>query len=726
MPKERILIVDDEKNIVSSLTGILLDEGYEVIVTGDGVEALEIIQADPPDLVLLDIWLPGMDGIEVLKTVKDYHPEIAVLIMSGHGTIDTAVKATKLGAQDFIEKPFSLERITRSLEEVLNNKRSPSKVEEKPAPSPKELPLCFESMVEVKKAVKAFSKNMKPVLLNGENGTGKEFIAQAIHSQSRKSDRSFVKINCSFRQAWAIHSQLFKRTEKKLKNSATQVGEEKVVYLSNIESLSKGMQEKLAEALQPSGSADSSLKLIPIRIFASSTKNLATLSAKGQFHPALLNVFKDSTLFIPPLRDYTVSIRALVKDYLEEIRQTQKTSVPEIGEDALAALCRYTWPENVKELRSVLNKLLLTSANQEKITAQDLPSEIWQPQIEIRNIDEAGSLQEAELVWEKHFIIHHLKRNNWDIDKTCKVLKTGKKQLKEKIAHHSIEIPDPGKNNNGTRHPQRTLKRSVVLCGSSLHSGIKTGLILQPMPPGSGIIFGEISTGKTIPARLENVQSTDYSTRLQKDRVSVGTIEHIMAVLHMYRITNLLIKIGDEAPVMDGSAKDFCDLIEDGEFEDQEGFYEEIVIDKKYTFGNKDQGEPYISIEPSNNFCVSYHMEYPEPIGIQDYTYEFKGNESFKKEIAPARTFGFMEEVAQLTKMGYASGGKLDNFILLGDKKVLNTELRFKDEFPRHKILDILGDFYLLGKPIRGRIKAYKSGHTQNIGLLQYIRDSLV
>ena len=730
MPKERILIVDDEKNIASSLTGILSDEGYEVIETGDGVEALEIIQADPPDLVLLDIWLPGMDGIEVLKTVKAYHPEIEVLIMSGHGTIDTAVKATKLGAQDFIEKPFSLERIIQSIEEVLNKKRSSSKVEEKPARSPKELPLCFESMVEVKKAVKAFSKNMKPVLLNGENGTGKEFIAQAIHRQSRKSDRSFVKINCSFRQAWAMHSQLFKHTEKELKNSGAsrQVGEEKVVYLSNIESLSKGMQEKLAEALQPNGSqsADSNLELIPIRIFASSTKNLATLSAKGQFHPALLNAFKDSTIFVSPLRDYVVSIPALAKDYMEEIRQTQKISVPEIGEDALAALCRYTWPGNMRELRYVLNKLILTGTNQEKITSQDLPSEIWQPQIEIRNIDEAGSLQETELVWEKHFIIHHLKRNNWDIDKTCKVLKTVKKQLKEKIEHHSIEIPDPGKNNNGTRHPQRTLKRSVVLCGSSLHSGIKTGLILQPMPPGSGIIFGDISTGKTIPARLENVQSTDYSTRLQKDRVSVGTIEHIMAVLHMYRITNLLIKIGDEAPVMDGSAKDFCDLIEDGELEDQEGFYEEIVIDKKYTFGNKDQGGPYISIEPSDNFCVSYHMEYPEPIGIQDYTYEFKGNESFKKEIAPARTFGFMEEVAQLTKMGYASGGKLDNFILLGDKKVLNTELRFKDEFPRHKILDILGDFYLLGKPIRGRIKAYKSGHTQNIGLLQHIRDSLL
>jgi UDP-3-O-acyl N-acetylglucosamine deacetylase len=724
LPKERILIVDDEKNIVSSLTGILTDEGYEVSMTGDGLEALEIIQTDPPDLILLDIWLPGMDGIEVLKTVKTYHPEIEVLIMSGHGTIETAVKATKLGAQDFIEKPFSLDRITQSIAEVLKNKHASSRAEDKSPHPSKELPLCFESMVEVKKAVKAFSKNMKPVLLTGESGTGKEFIAQAIHRQSRKSDRSFVKINCSFRQARSIHSLLFKRAEKT--GTPNKVGEEKVIYLSNIESLSKGLQEKLTEALQTNGSQqDDTLKMIPIRVFASSTKDLEALAAKGQFHPALLEAFKDSTLFIPPLRNYAASIPELAKDYLEEIRQTQNTSVSEIGEDAVAALCRYAWPGNVKELRSVLRKSILTGVNQKVITAQDLPSEIWQPQIENNYINEAGSLKEAELVWEKRFIIHHLKQNNWDIDTTSKALKTEKKQLKEKIVLHAIELPDASKSDNRTRHFQRTLKRSVVLCGSGLHSGIKTGLILQPLPPGSGIIFGDISTGKTIPAHLENVQSTDYATRLQKDRVSVGTIEHIMAVLHMYRITNLLIKIGDEAPVMDGSAKDFCNLIEDGEFEEQDDFYEEIIIDKKYTFGNEEQGKSFISIEPSDNFSVSYHMEYPEPIGIQDYTYEFTGDESFKKEIAPARTFGFMEEMAQLTKMGYASGGKLDNFILLGDKKVLNTQLRFKDEFPRHKILDIIGDLYLLGKPIRGHIKAYKSGHTQNIGLLKLIRDGL-
>jgi UDP-3-O-acyl N-acetylglucosamine deacetylase len=724
LPKERILIVDDEKNIVSSLTGILSDEGYEVSMTDDGVEALEIIQKDPPDLVLLDIWLPGMDGIEVLKTLKTYNPGVKVLIMSGHGTIDTAVKATKLGAQDFIEKPFSLDRITESVENALHAENSIPLVETKPSQDLKELPVCFESMVEVKKGIKAFSKNMEPVLLLGETGTGKESVAQTIHAQSRKGDRPFIKLNCLFRQKQAIQSQLFKRKDKGNKVHST--SGEKVVYLSNIESLSKGLQEKLAEALQNTSLPDTNFEFLPVRLFVSSSKNLDDLVAKGQFHQGLLDVFKGTRLLISPLRNHTASISLIAKDYLEEARH--HTFIPEIDEAVLTAFCGYSWPGNIKELHSVLEKLIRTCTNQQTISVQDLPPEIWKPQnqIDITTLNEAGSLQEAESIWEKHFILHHLKRNNWDIDETCKILKTSKNQFQEKLKYHSIEMPGNDTAPSQKRYPQRTLKRSVVLCGSSLHSGIKTGLILQPMPPGSGIIFGDIASGKTIPAKLENVKSTDYSTCLKKGVNSVGTIEHIMATLHMYRVTNLLIKIGDEAPVMDGSAKDFCELLEDGEFEDQDDFYEEIVVDKSYSFGDKEKGEPYISIEPSDKFSVSYHMEYPEPIGVQDFTYEFDGDESFKKEIAPARTFGFMEEVAQLTKMGYASGGKLDNFILLGDKKVINTKLRFKDEFARHKILDILGDFYLLGKPIRGKIKAHKSGHTQNVGLLKKVRESLI
>ena len=154
MAKERILIVDDEKNIVSSLTSILSDEGYEVSMAGDGIEALELIQKDPPDLVILDIWLPGMDGIEVLKTLKSYNLGVEVLIMSGHGTIDTAIKATKLGAQDFIEKPFSLDRITESIKNILQEKKLSKFTETRSLKVLNELPVCFESILEVKKGIK--------------------------------------------------------------------------------------------------------------------------------------------------------------------------------------------------------------------------------------------------------------------------------------------------------------------------------------------------------------------------------------------------------------------------------------------------------------------------------------------------------------------------------------------------------------------------------------------
>jgi DNA-binding NtrC family response regulator len=514
LPKERILIVDDEKNIVSSLTGILSDEGYEVSITDDGIEALEIIQKDPPDLVLLDIWLPGMDGIEVLKTLKTYNPGVKVLIMSGHGTIDTAVKATKLGAQDFIEKPFSLDRITESVKNALHAENSIPLAVIKPSQTSKELPVCFESMVDVKKGIKAFSNNMKPVLILGETGTGKESVAQTIHAQSRKGDRPFIKLNCLFRQKQAIQSQLFKRKDRD--NKTHSASGKKAVYLSNIESLSNGLQEKLAEALKNTNLPDASFEFLPVRLFISSSKNLDELAAKGQFHQGLLDFFKETSLLIPPLRNHTASIPLIAKDYLEETRS--HTFIPEIKEEVLTALCDYNWPGNIKELHGVLGKLMQTCSNQQNISVQDLPPEIWKPQnqIDITTLNEVGSLQEAESISEKHTILHHLKRNSWDINKTCKVLKISRKKFQEKLKHHSIKMQENETNHSQTRYPQRTLKRSVVLCGSSLHSGIKTGLILQPMPAGSGIIFGDIASGKTIPAQLENVQSTDYSTCLKK------------------------------------------------------------------------------------------------------------------------------------------------------------------------------------------------------------------
>ncbi|HIB44242.1 MAG TPA: sigma-54-dependent Fis family transcriptional regulator, partial [Nitrospina sp.] len=180
MPRERILVVDDETNIVSSLKEILSDEGYDVSVTEDGLNALDMIQSDPPDLLLLDVWLPGMDGIEVLKTVKTYHPEIEVLVMSGHGTIDTAVKATKLGAFDFIEKPFSMDSLTQSVKSALGLKKNRPLKKSNPAL------LGFAALIETQKAIKTHSQSNSALLFLGEIGTGKEYIAQEIHQRSSK------------------------------------------------------------------------------------------------------------------------------------------------------------------------------------------------------------------------------------------------------------------------------------------------------------------------------------------------------------------------------------------------------------------------------------------------------------------------------------------------------------------------------------------------------------
>jgi two-component system nitrogen regulation response regulator NtrX len=671
LAKERVLIVDDEKNIVSSLQEILNDEGYEIVTAEDGLDALEIVQSEPPDLVLLDIWIPGMDGIEVLQAIKTYHPEIEVLVMSGHGTIDTAVKATKLGAYDFIEKPFSMDQLVLSVEKALKQRKGRMNGVCGQGSAQHELPHCFEMMVEVKKAVTQASKTNAPILLQGEVGTGKEYVAQAIHHKSKKSNFPLHKINCALRSMPKIEIELFAhQDEKSPQKKSTRGGAgKKAVYLKNIESMSEDLQVKLASALK-SPSPGKLEGFVPDRIFASSTKDLEALVKQGAFHAGLYEDLKTNVVNVPPLRDNRALIPTLVDEYFENLENKGKVVCKNFNEETMRALCEYDWPENFKELRAALDQIARTIHPNEEITMKDI----------------------AALI------------------KTQPTLLSKSKTSKDGNGNHPL---------------QRTLKHSVVLCGRGLHSGIKTGLIMQPLPPGSGIIFGDISSGSTIPAKVENVQSTEYATSLRKGYASVSTIEHIMATLHMYRVHNLLIKIGDEAPVMDGSAKDFCQLIEDGDFEEQDEPYEELVIDKTYTFGPKEEGGAHISIEPYDGFKVSYHMEYPAPIGIMEHTFEFKGAESFKEEIAPARTFGFVKDVAMLNKMGFGVGGKLDNFILLGDEKVLNTTLRYENEFARHKILDILGDFYLLGKPIRGYIKAHKSGHTLNIGLLKAIKEDL-
>jgi UDP-3-O-acyl N-acetylglucosamine deacetylase len=428
MPK-LVMIVDDEPGILTTLAGVLGDEGYDTLSTGSGEEALALYRERRPDVVLLDIWLPDRDGLETLQALRDLDPAAAVVMMSGHGTAATAAKAIKMGALDYVEKPLSY-------------------------------------------------------------GQAVDAVAGAV----------------AFRAAVASDAAL---------------------------------RESLG---RPAARSEAERPLNP-----------------------------------PPL----------------------------------------------------------------------LP-----------------------------------------------LLATG-------------------------REPQRTLRVSTVLYGLGLHSGSRTGMALQPLPPDTGVHFVTLPTNTYIPGHVDAVADTDYATTLSRDEASIRTVEHLLSALHARGVTNLLIKVHGEIPVLDGSALEFCNVLDEIGVEDQDSPRRELVIDRRYEVV---AGDKRLSIEPHYGFSVSYFLSYPPPVGEQTFDFELASWEAYREQVAPARTFGFLRDLAMMAELGLGSGGRLDNCVLVGEEGIVNTRLRFPDELARHKVLDIIGDLYLLGYPIRGRVHGHLTGHKMNIALLREIQ----
>ena len=438
--------MDVEERIVQSIAGVLEDEGFRVTTARSGEEAIRAFQQEEPDVTLLDIWLPGMDGIEILKRLKGIAPECQVIMISGHATISTAMTSVKLGAFDFIEKPLSLDVLLLTIRRALDRQ-----------------------------------KDLSPVEGSGEIAVEEPFQDEKIF-----------------------------------------------------------LEETPGELPGPA------FGLIPLA---------------------------------------------------KEVARRKGTSLL----------------------------------------------------------------------------------------------------------------------------PQRTLKQSMVLYGTGLHSGKKTGLLLQPLPPHSGILFGSISSDEVVPAHLDFVQTTDFATSLKRGGAIAKTVEHLMAVLHAYRITNLMVQMIEEIPIIDGSASEFCKIVEEAGVEEQEEKINELIIDRKMEIVHKNKS---LIIEPADIFSIHFFLDYPPPIGQQALDFVLEGEEAFKDQIAPARTFGFVKDIEMLERMGLAGGGRLHNIILVDNEKIVNTELRFPDEFVRHKILDLVGDFYLLNRPIRGRVTARLTGHTENIALMKKIQEA--
>ncbi len=425
--KGTVLIIDDEPGILVAVADVLTDEGFTTLAATSANEGLDLYKQKRPDVVFLDIWLPDRDGLEVLQALREFDPRAAVIMISGHGTVSTAVKAIRMGAFDYLEKPLSYNQVVQAVDEALNRTRS--------------------------------------------------------------------------------------------------------------------------------GTLD----------------------------------------LVPPV----------------EVRKRP-----------------------------------------------DIESEITPPP-------------------------------------SLPIVKTGRKR-------------------------QKTIKRSTVIYGLGLHSGTRTAMVIQPLPPHSGIHFLTLPAEKVIAANVAMVDDTDYATTLAWEGEKIRTVEHLLSAIHARGITNLFIKVHGEIPVLDGSALEFCEVIEEAGVGSQRVARKELVIDRPYEV--RGPGDKSLILEPWDGFCVSYFLRYPPPIGEQHYEFELSSFQAYKEEIAPARTFGFMKDLKMMNELGLGSGGRLDNFILVGEDNVINTELRFPDEFARHKILDIVGDLYLLGYPIRGKVTARLTGHRDNIAMLKNIQ----
>ncbi len=414
----KVLIIDDEKSILDSLSSILKDEGFTVRKARDGREGLAIFEREKPKVVLLDVWMPEMDGLEVLARVKELDPEAVVIVISGHGTISTAVEAVKKGATDFLEKPLSIDKVL-------------------------------------------------------------EVISRSI-----------------------------------------------------------------------AGTTDDR--------------------------------------------------------------------------------------ERTGELR----------------------------------IEMAGGFETRK---------------------------------------------------------QKTIGKSVVAYGVGNHSGVYTGMILLPMPPDTGIIFEHIPDGERIPAFIDYVYSSGFASSLKGRSCTVQTVEHLLAACHMYGITNLLVKVSEEVPIFDGSARDICRKIEEAGVVEQTRGIKPLAIKEKTVLQNLPAGK-FLSIEPAEELEIDYTLEYGPPIGSQRYVFR-GGQDAFLTDIAPARTFGSINDFEKLAKTGFGAGGRISNVmlnvILVDNERVINTELRFEDEFARHKVLDVIGDLYLIGRPVAGRLVARKTGHMENIALVKELRRSI-
>lgn len=443
--KSLVLVVDDEESIRESLSGILEDEGYDVITSGSGEEAIRIISERTPDLVLLDVWLPEMDGVQTLQEIKALKKEIPVIMISGHGNIEIAVKATITGAYDFLEKPLSLERVLisskRAIERGVLEKENT--VLRNDLTKKWRLVGASPSMNALHKQIDMAARSNSRVLITGESGSGKEAVARLLHEKSSRTGKQFVEVNCAAIPQELIESELFGHEKGSFtgaferKKGKFELADTGTLFLDEIGDMSLQTQAKLLRVMETQEfqrvGGNTSIK-VDVRIIAATNKDLAEEARQGRFREDLIFRLNVIPIEIPPLRERKDDIPLLVDHFMQSLAAEYGQARKKLTPESYDRLMEYNWPGNIRELKNLIERLVIMTPD----PIINIKAPLLKDRTEYTDYLNCTTLKEARDLFEKNFIIKKLEENNRNVSKTAEALGIERSNLHRKIKTYNI------------------------------------------------------------------------------------------------------------------------------------------------------------------------------------------------------------------------------------------------------------------------------------------------
>ncbi len=439
-----ILIVDDEPSIRQSLKDVLEDEGFSASAAESGEACLEALRQNSFDAILLDVWLPGMDGLDTLVKIREHDDAPEVIMISGHGTIETAVRATKLGAYDFLEKPLSIEKTLILIKNAIDSKRLRQENRDlKKQLTPRSV-IVGESipMKALRQQIQLMAPTNGRVLIYGESGTGKELAAHAIHAHSLRKDQTFVELNCAAIPEDLIESELFGHRQGSFPGASTdkdgkfQRAHGGTLFLDEVGDMSLKTQSKFLRTLDeqrftPVG-GDQPVT-VDARVIASTNKDLEEEISRGNFREDLFYRLNVIPFYVPPLRERKEDVPLLARFFLKEFSAAYGRRPREITDDAIETLMRYSWPGNVRELRNVIERIVIMNPTTTRFDRKHLPPLVHRDGGRRGSGGEFSTLHQARAAYERDYILKKLDENHGNVSRAAEVLGLERSHLYRKM-----------------------------------------------------------------------------------------------------------------------------------------------------------------------------------------------------------------------------------------------------------------------------------------------------